>query len=167
MSLNLLPLSVNIWLRIYTPEIRRYLRFRKKLQVLNYARDIGSVRKTCETFGISKRSFYNWKNKYDKYGEEGLIRKTRDYKSYGNRINDEVIELILKLRKENQMGTWRIKWYLERYHDIKVSESSVYRTLKDLKMLKKKWEDFYNFNRPHGAFNGKTPYETMFSLLKN
>ena len=31
----------------------------------------------------------------------------------------------------------------------------------------KKWEDFYNFNRPYGAFNGKTPYETMFSLLKN
>ena len=92
---------------------------------MNYARDIGSVRKTCETFGISKRSFYNWKNKYDKYGEEGLIRKTRDYKSYGNRIDDEVIELILKLRKENQMGTWRIKWYLERYHDIKVSEFSI------------------------------------------
>ena len=28
------------------------------------------------------------------------------------------------------MGTWRIKWYLERYHDINVSESTVYRTLK-------------------------------------
>ena len=27
------------------------------------------------------------------------------------------------------------------------------------------WEDFYNFNRPHGAFNGKTPYEVMKSLL--
>ena len=22
-------------------------------------------------------------------------------------------------------------------------------------------EDFYNFNRPHGAFKGKTPYEML------
>ena len=26
-------------------------------------------------------------------------------------------------------------------------------------------ENFYNFNRPHGAFNGKTPYETLKCLL--
>lgn len=28
------------------------------------------------------------------------------------------------------------------------------------------WEQFYNFNRPHGAFNGNTPYEALRSLLK-
>jgi len=27
------------------------------------------------------------------------------------------------------------------------------------------WEDFYNFNRPHGAFNGNTPYEALRSML--
>jgi transposase InsO family protein len=40
------------------------------------------------------------------------------------------VEKILSLRKEYQLGSWRIKWYLERYHDIHVSESSVYRILK-------------------------------------
>ncbi len=28
------------------------------------------------------------------------------------------------------------------------------------------WEDFYNFNRPHGAFKGKTPYEALKSYLE-
>jgi len=23
------------------------------------------------------------------------------------------------------------------------------------------WEDLYNLHRPHGAFNGKTPYEVL------
>lgn len=25
----------------------------------------------------------------------------------------------------------------------------------------KEWEDFYNFNRPHGALGGLTPYERL------
>ena len=37
---------------------------------------------------------------------------------------------MLSLRKEYQLGSWRIKWYLERYHDITISESSVTRILK-------------------------------------
>ncbi len=63
-------------------------------------------------------------------GEKGLERKIRPYETYGNRISDKTIKLILKLRKEHNMGTWRIKWYLERFHGVQISESSVYRTLK-------------------------------------
>lgn len=37
---------------------------------------------------------------------------------------------VLSLRNEYQLGSWRIKWYLERYHDISISESSVSRILK-------------------------------------
>jgi transposase InsO family protein len=25
----------------------------------------------------------------------------------------------------------------------------------------KEWEDFYNFDRPHGALGGQTPYERL------
>ena len=28
------------------------------------------------------------------------------------------------------------------------------------------WERFYNYDRPHGVFNGKTPYEVLRSILK-
>jgi transposase InsO family protein len=37
----------------------------------------------------------------------------------------------------------------------------------DLNKKLKNWEEFYNFNRPHGAFEGKTPYEKLNSILKS
>jgi hypothetical protein len=36
----------------------------------------------------------------------------------------------------------------------------------DLNKKLNQWEDFYNFNRPHGAFQGRTPYEKLKCLLK-
>ena len=41
----------------------------------------------------------------------------------------EVTEKILHLRSNYHLGPERIMWYLERYHGIKISESSVYRVL--------------------------------------
>jgi transposase InsO family protein len=37
----------------------------------------------------------------------------------------------------------------------------------DLNKKSNEWENFYNFNRPHSAFNGRTPYEALSSLLNN
>ena len=111
-------------------EIEKYLRWKFKLRVLKFVRDHGSINEACEIFEISRTTYFNWKRKYDKYGEEGLLRKKRDSQTYWNSIDKTTVDLILKLREEHKLGTWRIKWYLERYHDINISESSVYRTLK-------------------------------------
>ena len=35
----------------------------------------------------------------------------------------------------------------------------------DLNKKLKEWERFYNYGRPHGAFDGKTPYEALRSML--
>jgi transposase InsO family protein len=35
----------------------------------------------------------------------------------------------------------------------------------DLNQKLEAWEKFYNLNRPHGAFAGKTPYEVLRTLL--
>jgi transposase InsO family protein len=35
----------------------------------------------------------------------------------------------------------------------------------DLNKKLAQWEQFYNFDCPHGAFNGKTPYEALRSML--
>ena len=99
------------------------------MRAIRLAVDLGS-KHTYEVFKISKTTFYNWKRKYDEYGEEGLWRKKRDSSSYWNSIDTKTIELILNLPEQYKLGTWRIKWYLERYHNINVSESTVYRNLK-------------------------------------
>lgn len=121
-----------------TKEIEQYLKFQKKLRALQLAKDLGG-RQACEILNISKTSLYNWKRKYAKDGEKGLWRKKRNQTTYWNSTKQETIDLILKLRKEYNLGTWRIKWYLERYHDINVSESTVFRILKrhNIKPLKK------------------------------
>jgi hypothetical protein len=36
----------------------------------------------------------------------------------------------------------------------------------DLNLKLQVWEDYYSFNRPHGAHNGKTPYEVLRSMFK-
>ncbi|MSP81176.1 MAG: IS481 family transposase, partial [Rhodospirillales bacterium] len=35
----------------------------------------------------------------------------------------------------------------------------------DLHQKLAEWERFYNLSRPHGAFNGKAPYETLRERL--
>jgi transposase-like protein len=47
---------------------------KRKLAVLNYAKETGNVIKACRHFGISKTIFYKWKAKYTCEGEKGLIR---------------------------------------------------------------------------------------------
>jgi len=36
----------------------------------------------------------------------------------------------------------------------------------DLNAKLREWEKFYNLSRPHGAHNGKTPYEALKRLLE-
>jgi transposase InsO family protein len=56
---------------------------------------------------------------------------------------------------------------VERSH--RIDEEEFYRMLEgvvieDTKLFHDKlqeWEDFYNFNRPHGGLEGQTPYERL------
>ena len=111
-----------------TPEERDISR---KLRVLTYVKKIKNVSKTCRYFGISRTTFYEWKRAYEEKGEPGLINRSPG-PSYGNaphRYPDEVYEKILYLRKTYHMGPQRIVWYLERYHDIRISSGAAHKTL--------------------------------------
>lgn len=50
--------------------------------------------------------------------------------NHPNKIKEDIIEKVLNLRNDYQLGSWNTKWYLERYHDIHISESSVSRIFK-------------------------------------
>jgi putative transposase len=54
-----------------TEEIKRYLKFQRKLRAIRLAEDLG-YKCACEVFKMSKTTFFNWKKKYDTFGEEGL-----------------------------------------------------------------------------------------------
>ena len=110
-------------------EAREYLAIRRKLFILEYAEATGNVRRACQEFDIPRASFYRWKRAYAKEGKAGLVRKKPIAKSHPRALSADVIEKILHLRSKYHLGPQRITWYLERYHGVKTSCSSVYRTL--------------------------------------
>jgi transposase InsO family protein len=110
-------------------EVKDILNQRRKLMVLEYANTIGSVTKTCQDLGVASSSFYEWKKVFEREGKAGLLRKKPIPKSHPKKLKPSVIDKIIYLRQTYQLGSKRITYYLERYHGIIVSESSVTRTL--------------------------------------
>jgi transposase InsO family protein len=110
-------------------EAREELRVRFKLTVLEYAHHVG-VTKACREFNAARSTFYEWQQKFDRAGREGLCRQKPIAYSHPRKTSPEVVEKILELRNAYQLGALRITYYLDRYHGIKISESTVTRVLR-------------------------------------
>lgn len=98
---------------------------KRKLNVLLYAQKIGNVSKACRYFGVSRDIFYRWQKAFEKYGEEGLINSKPCPENPNLRTPKPIEEKILHLRRTYHFGQRRIAWYLQRYHQIKISEGGV------------------------------------------
>jgi len=103
---------------------------KRKKRVLEYAERHGNVKITCRRFGIARSTFYLWRERYRKSGDQGLARRWFVPHNHPNNTPEEVGEKILHLRRAYHMGPIRIVWYLERYRGIKTSEATVYRVCK-------------------------------------
>jgi len=103
---------------------------RRKLRALNHAQQTGNVSKTCCYFGISRDIFYRWKRALAEHGEDGLIDLKPCPQNPKLRSPPEIEEKILYLRRTYHLGQTRIYWYLDRYHNIKISPGEVYGVLK-------------------------------------
>jgi transposase InsO family protein len=102
----------------------------RKLRVLNYAKVSSNVSKTCRHFGISREIFYRWKRAYESRGEDSLINSKPCPQNIKLRTPKEIEEKVIYLRKTYHLGPARIKWFLERYHGMKISSSGAYWVLK-------------------------------------
>jgi len=111
------------------PEAREELSIRLKLTVLEYAKYFGAT-EACREFNVPRSSFYRWKQTYEHEGRAGLYRKKPIAYSHPRKTAPEVVEKILELRSAYQIGALRIAFYLERYHGVKISESTVTRVLR-------------------------------------
>lgn len=111
------------------PEAKKELRARFKYVVLDYAKHVG-VTKTCREFEVPRSTFYRWKARFEEEGPSGLYPRKSIPKNHPKRTPAEVVEKILHIRKEFKLGPMRIKYYLDRYHGISISESTVYRVLR-------------------------------------
>lgn len=48
---------------------------KRKLAVLEYAKQCGNVARTCRHFGISRQAYYNWLHALERHGEAGLVNR--------------------------------------------------------------------------------------------
>jgi len=47
--------------------------YRRRVRVLEHAAGMGNVAEICRTFGVSRKTFYEWKNLAAGYGLEVLV----------------------------------------------------------------------------------------------
>ncbi|MFI9637370.1 helix-turn-helix domain-containing protein [Nocardia sp. NPDC051929] len=108
---------------------------RRCLAVLRHVEEVtGNVAMTCRYFGISRPTYYTWLRRYETEGVDGLRERSRRPRTSPTATRAEVIEKIIHLRQHYHFGPDKIRVYLERYHDIKLSKSGVWRILKRLDM---------------------------------
>jgi len=108
-------------------KVMRSIRF--KMYILDLAEGLGSDARSYREYGVPRSTFYRWKKARAEQGDAGLIRKKPIAKSHPRMLSSEAVEKILHLGQVYHFGPQRIAWYLERYHGITTSCSSVYRTL--------------------------------------
>jgi transposase InsO family protein len=107
-----------------TPKQRE---IQRKRRLIEYAEQIGNVRKACRYYGVARSTFYLWRARYREFGDKGLMHRRCVAHNHPNKTPAEVVEKILHLRRTYHMGPLRSVWYLERYHDLKTSDATVYR----------------------------------------
>ena len=110
-------------------EAKEELRLRFKLLVLELATHFGPT-ETCRDFEVPSSTFFEWKKAFKRDGVAGLKRKKPIAFSHPSKVSQDVVDKVLYIRRSYQLGPERIMWYLERYHGVSISESSVYRILK-------------------------------------
>jgi transposase InsO family protein len=108
---------------------------RRRLGIIRHNQEVThNVAKTCRYYGISRQAYYNWYRRYLEYGEDGLKDRSRRPIHSPRATKSEVIAKIIYLRQTYHFGPWKIKMYLQRYHDIHLCSSGVWRILKKLQI---------------------------------
>ncbi len=111
----------------------QHRKVRHRLGVLRHAEEVtGNVAKTCRYFGISRPTFYKWRNRYEEHGDDGLRDRSSQPHHSPNETKAEIVGKIVYLRRSYHFGPLKISMYLKRYHDTEISSSGVYRILKRL-----------------------------------
>jgi len=102
----------------------------RKMRILEQAAQTKNVSKTCRYYGISRTQFYEWKRILKEQGETGLVNRKPCPQNIPLRTPPHIEEKILYLRKRYHLGQVRISWYLQRYHEIRISPGGVYWVLR-------------------------------------
>src|SRR5215472_15514343 len=90
-------------------------------RIQHYKQVTHNVSKTCRFFGVSRRQFYTWLERYREHGLEGLKNLKSGSRKPHLATPPHIVALILRVQAERQYGPIRICLYLQRFHQVYVS----------------------------------------------
>ena len=109
----------------------------EKLEIIRLVdgSDIG-VTRTLKELGIHKSTFYNWYEKYQQLGPEGLLDQPTTPRRVWNRIPREEREKVVEVALEmSHYSARELAWHMTDHYGYYISESSVYRILREYDLL--------------------------------
>jgi transposase InsO family protein len=90
-----------------------------------------TVTDICARYSTSTKTYYKWKNRYLKYGIDGLQDKSRKpHNIQSGKVTNEIEQEILDLRITKRFGCNRIRFRLKRLKEISLSTKTIYKILK-------------------------------------
>jgi transposase len=170
--------------------VRHELRVRWRATVIEIAGESKNVSRQCKRLGMPRSTYYRWKKRFDEEGIAGLSNRCSGPNRHPRSTPPHVVKRfpfrIHTIRTDRghefqaqfhwhvedqgmrhvyiKPRTPQLNGKVERSHRTDQEEFYQLLTYTDDVNLNKKlaeWESFYNFSRPHGAFDGKSPYEAL------
>ena len=118
----------------YTSAVRKciHIEIRTRFNLIHKKEWTGdTICNICKRYGVSRKTYYKWNNRYKRKGIEGLSDNSRrPHKINYRKITSELEETILDLRLTKRFGWSRIKFRLRKVVGISLSTRTIYKILK-------------------------------------
>lgn len=118
----------------YTCVVRKciHIEIRRRFNLIHEKEWSGeAVSIICKKYGVSRKTYYKWNNRYKQKGIEGLSDiSRRPHNIKYKKITSEIQETVLDLRLTKRFGCNRIKFRLKRIIGLSLSTRTIYRILK-------------------------------------
>ena len=114
----------------------------------------GNVRLVCATFGISKKTFYKWLKRYRQSGKDPQSLEDRSRRPHRcpNSTPESVVFLLRQARKKTGFGQRRLKVYMAKCYNIRISERTIWKILRHPDPASKSSESKSTFDHNNGHF---------------
>lgn len=117
----------------YTSAVRKciHIEIRRRFNLIHEKEWSGeAVSIICKRYGVSRKTYYKWNNRYKQKGIDGLLDiSRRPHNIKYKKVTSEIQETVLDLRLTKRFGCNRIKFRLKRIIGLSLSTRTIYRIL--------------------------------------
>lgn len=107
----------------------------------------------CKSEGICRKTFYNWLNQYNRYGQKGLVKKSTRPKTIHYKVTPSIDRKIINMRRKTNANEYVIQSKL-RAQGMDISHATIYNVLKRNGMInglskQRKQRTYITYERKH------------------